>query len=504
MRRRTFLAALAVCLGLHAQAPSQPRPKLVLVVVSDQFRYDYLTRFGPEFTGGLKRLWEQGAVFTNAHYEAVPTMTAVGHSTILTGAMPAVSGILGNEWWDRDEGRRVESITDSQSRLVGGAGEGASPRRLLVSTIGDELKISGQGGKVFGVSLKDRSAILPAGRMADAAFWFDDRAAAFVTSDYYTAALPAWAAEFNAARPADQFAGKPWMDRTLPAPGPPLYRAIDASPYGDDLVHQFALRLLAAEALGTGDKTDVLSVSYSSVDYVGHSRGPDSPEIREMVLHVDRLIGELIAAAERQAGPDRLVVVFTADHGVAPVPEENIARKMPGGRVNVQAERAAVQQALVARFGEGEYIAAAGEMGYYFHPPAAGIDRAEMERVAAAALAAQPHVARVYTRSELAKGNGAGDRIDQRVRNGFFAPRAPDVIVLHEPYWLAGRGTNHGTPYSYDTHVPVVFLGPPAWIQPGHYSGEAAVHDIAPTLAHILGVAQPSGAMGRVLAEMLR
>jgi predicted AlkP superfamily pyrophosphatase or phosphodiesterase len=481
------------------------RPTLVLAVVVDQMRYDYLTRFGAEFDEGLKRLLEEGAVFTNAHYGAAPTMTAVGHATILSGATPAVSGIVGNTWYERGEGRNVESITDDGVTPLGG-GAGASPRRLAVSTIGDELKVAGKGGKVFGVSLKDRGAILPAGRTADGAFWLVN--GAFVSSSWYFPELPAWAIDFNAARPADEYAGARWLDVEMPAePGPALYRALDATPFADQLVLDFALTLLREEQLGTDAQTDLLAVSFSAMDYVGHSTGPDTARMRDMVLTIDRKVGELLAAAESQAGRGNVLVVFTADHGVAPVPEENVARQLPGGRYNAQAERAAVEAALSAAFGEGEYIEASGEMGIYLNRnPVAGkvISMRDMERVAAETFRLQPQVARVYTRTALESGVIGGDLIDQRVRNGFNNQRSGDVIVVHEPNWLSGRGgTTHGSPYAYDTHVPVIFWGSDEFVRAGRYHRAAAVHDIAPTLSTILGVATPSGSIGRVLDEIL-
>src|ERR1700680_418539 len=195
---RRWLLALLVALSLSAQtrpAPSaaKPRtPKLVLAVVIDQFRYDYLTRFRNDYTGGLKRLLEQGAVFTNARYDQVPTVTAAGHSIFLSGAPPALTGIVGNEWWDRETRKRITSVSDETTKLLGGTGAGSSPRRLLQSTLGDELKISGKGGKVIGVSIKDRSAILPSGHMADGAYWFDGKTGNFVSSTYYFADLPDW------------------------------------------------------------------------------------------------------------------------------------------------------------------------------------------------------------------------------------------------------------------------------------------------------------------------
>ncbi len=510
--RRFFLAGFLYALAIPAwsQSSSQPeaRPKLVLAIVVDQMRYDYLTRFGPEFKGGLKQLLEQGAVFTDANYEAAPTVTAIGHSTILSGAPPAFSGIAGNTWYERAEAKNVQSITDDTAKPLGGATTGASPRRLAVSTVGDELKLSGKGGKVFGVSLKDRSAILPAGRMADGAFWFDGRSGDFVSSSYYFKELPAWVAAYDTKHPADKYAGQQFLDVHLPATGgAQLYTAIDASPFADDMVLDFAMKLMTEEKLGKGPQTDLLSVSFSAVDYVGHASGPDTPRMHEMILNIDKVVGELLEAAEAQAGKGNVLAVFTADHGVSPVPEENIAKKLPGGRYNGQAERAAVEAALKAEFGDGNYITANSEGGFYFNldpVPGKKIDRREVERVAAAVLRQQPHVYRVYTRTDL-MSLSVGDRIDQRIRNGFNAAHSGDIVIVHEPNWLPNTqgGTTHGSPFSYDTHVPVIFWGPASLVKPGRYNRYAAVHDIAPTLATMLGVALPSGSIGRVLDEIL-
>lgn len=504
----TALFSLSSVVSLAAKAPqtSDERPTLVLTVVVDQMRYDYLTRYGSEFKGGLKRILEEGAVFTNANYEASPTVTAIGHSTILSGATPSVSGIAGNTWFERSENKNVQSIDDEGVKPLGG-GRGASPKRLLVSTIGDELKVSGKGGKVYGVSLKDRSAILPAGRNADGAFWFNAETGNFVSSSWYFPQLPAWAEHFNGEHRADQYAGKEWMGTKMPeTTGAKLNNELDASPFADQLVLDFALTILKEEQLGVDASTDVLSVSFSAMDYVGHATGPDTAKMHDMVLTIDTKLGQLLAAAEKQAGRGKVLLVFTADHGVAPVPEENISKRLPGGRYNGQAERAAMEAALKEAFGEGKFIQGTGESNYYLNPePVAGkrIAMSELERVAAEALRKQAHVARVYTRSELASGAFTGDRIDQRVRNGWNAQHSGDLVVLHEPNWLAGgNGTSHGTPYSYDTHVPMIFWGPSTLVAKGQYGNDAAVHDIAPTLANLLNIATPSGSVGRVLTEL--
>jgi hypothetical protein len=512
MRLRFLVPLLLICSFSPAQqrppAPADAQPKLVLAIVVDQFRYDYLTRFREDFTGGLKRLLEQGAVFTNAHYEASPTVTAVGHSTFLTGATPAKSGIVGNNWFDRDRGKAVSSVSDDQVKMLGGLGPGSSPSRLLVSTVGDELKMSGKGGKVIGISLKDRSAILPAGRKADAAYWFDGASGNIVSSTYYFPELPAWVRELNAGRPADRYAGQEWMGHKMPAAaGPQLYAGVDASPFGDELLQALALRTLEAENLGTGPKIDLLAISYSSVDYVGHRDGPDSPEIHDMLKRVDRLMGALIAAAEARAGRGNVLVAFTADHGVTPVPEENQKRGLPGGRIVWNTYRAAVEQALNQKFGAGQWISFSADGVIYFRPdpiPGKKIDMAEVQKVAADTLRAEPHIARVYTKTQLAAGVPGNDPVDMRVRNGFNPARSGDIFTVTDPnYIFNATGTTHGSPYEYDTHVPVIFLGSRR-IRAASYANSIGVQDIAPTLAKLLGIRTPTGSMGRVLTEMLK
>jgi arylsulfatase A-like enzyme len=503
---RKWILALFVSLSLAAQPRAATQPKLVLAIVIDQFRYDYLTRFRGDYTGGLRRLLDQGAVFTNAHYDHVPTVTAAGHAAFLSGAPPAMSGIIGNEWWDRATAKRVTSVSDDGTKLLGGSGAGSSPRRMLQSTLGDELKMSGKGGKVIGISIKDRSAILPSGHMADGAFWFDGDSGNFVSSTYYSAELPGWVAEFNHSRPADKYAAKDWMGYKTPAaPGKALYNELEATPWGNELVEQLALRALAAEKLGANGKIDVLAVSYSSNDYVGHRVGPDAPEVRDMAIRVDQLIGELMRSAEAQAGAGNVLTVLTADHGVAPVPEVNQKRKMPGGRLDAQQLHDAIEKALNARFGQARWVAYASDW-IFFNPDAiAGrrFDEAEVERVAAEALRGFPHIFRVYTRTQLLNGAILDDEVGKSVRNGFHSARSGNLMVILDPYWMiSASGTTHGTPFNYDTHVPLMFLGP--HVRPGRYNRNVMVNDVAPTLATILDVGTPSGSVGRVLDEALR
>ncbi|PYQ13328.1 MAG: hypothetical protein DMF80_15595 [Acidobacteria bacterium] len=484
-----------------------PRPKLVLALAIDQFRYDYLTRFRAEYTGGLHRLLERGAVFTQARFQHFPTVTAIGHSTYMSGALPAVSGIIGNDWYDRATGRSVTSVSDPAEKILGGAGEGASPRRMLVSTVGDELKIAtGSRARVIGLSLKDRSAVLPAGHMADGAFWYDPQTGLFVSSTFYFAALPDWVAGFDAGRPADAFRGARWAGGSLPPEaGPALYGAVYSSPFGNELLEALAERAVEAERLGQRGETDLLTLSFSSNDPVGHEHGPDSAEVRDVSLRTDKTLGRLFAFLEARVGMRSVLVVLTADHGVAPAPEVEAARRMPGGRLAVGSVRQAVQAALAGRWGEGQWVVSPSDHSIYLNRKLIAdkkLDLDELQDAARDAAETLPHVLRAFTLHELLSGAAAGDPLGRTLVNSVQAQRSADVQVLVDPYWMfAATGTTHGSVFGYDTHVPVIFMGP--GIRPGIYRREVTVNDVAPTLAEILGVETPSGAAGRVLDEVL-
>ena len=490
------LAAAAVLLAAAlAEAGPPPRPRLVLVLTVDQFRYDYLTRFDAEYKGGLRRLLDQGAVFTSARYEHLPTVTAVGHSTIATGAFPSTSGIVGNEWFDRETGRTVESTYDPAVQLLGGKGDASSPRRLLVSTVGDELKVATGGrAKLFGISQKARAAILSSGHAADAAFWFDATGGAFVSSTFYLPDLPPWVKEFNAARPVERFR-QAWGGRPIPA----------QTSAGNEMVEGLAEKAIEAESLGRRGVTDLLALGFSANDAVGHEYGPDSAEVHEISLATDRVLARLFRFLDERVGMDNVLVVFTADHGVAPVPETNNARRMPGGRLPAGVIRTAVQAALILRYGAGDWVSSTSDQAIYINRRLEvdkGLDPEDVERTAEQAVLALPHVFRVYTRGRLLRGQVGDDPVGRAVLHGFNQQRSPDLVVLLEPYWmLAARGTTHGSAFGYDNHVPIVFMGP--GIRPGRYHMPVLVNDIAPTLAAILKIETPSGSAGRVLAEML-
>ena len=524
------LVAVLLALGSMVAAAPAAQPiasrgiRLVLLIAVDQFRFDYLTRFRGEYTYGLKRLLTEGAVFTDANLEHYPTVTAVGHSTMLSGATPSVSGIIGNDWFDRASGATVTSVSDSTVTVLGAApGAGASPRRLLVSTVGDEIKMSSgflkgtpDAPRVLGMSLKDRSAILPTGRGADAAYWWDTKTGNFVTSTYYVPELPPWVRAFNDQKAPDTYAGRTWRllarpetsVRQLPADHTQaLYDGIYGSPFGNDLLVSFADSALTAERLGQRGATDLLSVSFSSNDSVGHTRGPDSAEVRDIAVKTDRVIGRLLSRVDRLVGLQHVLVGLTADHGVAPVPELSNERGLPGGRITSNDLFGPIQQVLESKYGQGKWVLATAGSSLYLNYELMAklrLDPAEVRRTAADAAAAVPHVARVYTRDQLQRGEVSTDRIAQRVLRGFNQQRSGDLEILLEPYWMrqAPPGTTHGTPYNYDAHIPLILMG--ARIKPGEYSDHVALNDLAPTLATLLGVEIPAGSSGRVLTEALR
>ncbi len=512
--------------------------KLVLGITIDQFRGDYLERFADLYgKGGFRRLTTEGAFYASAHYRHACTYTAPGHGVILTGSAPALNGIIGNGWYDRETGKNVESITDDRYQAVP-TGRPAAPTRLLVTTVGDELK-SATGGraKVIGVSLKDRSAILPAGKSADAAYWFDGKTGAMQTSTYYMKELPAWATAFNAMKPADKWFGKKW-EKSLPeaayarcdvddapyegkfaggghafphtvgvgtAPDAVFYNDFTKTPWSNDMLVDFAEAALVNEQLGADDVPDILSVSFSANDILGHYFGPYSHEVLEMTVKTDRSIARLLDIVDKRVGLENTLVFLTADHGAAPIPEYSQTHKLGGRRVSPDAVKEAVFKALVAKFGEGEWFAGMSGDSIYLNLntiKAKNLDRHDVECVAGEAALTVPGVANYFTRSQLLNGPLPQTELARRVQLAFHPLRSGDVYLVPEPYSFFTEGslpTTHGTPYEYDTHVPVLVMG--RGLKPGRYLVEASPSDIAPTLSALLGISPPSGNIGRVLTE---
>src|SRR5580704_1607477 len=374
MRKILFRRLIQTCAVALLLLPVLPvaaqtaagRPKLVVGIVIDQFRYDYLTRFRAKYHGGgLERLLKEGAVFTNAYYGQSPTVTAVGHSIFLSGAMPATSGIVGNTWYDRAEGQVVTSVCDWNEQTVGGQ-QGA--KRLLVSTLGDELRNASEDSKVIGISIKSRSAIMPAGHRANAAYWFDDVTGNFISSTYFIAELPGWARDFNTQKLAAQYVEKKWdgfpqWDFHAEPGSAGLFSKLPASPWGNELIERFAEQAIRGEQLGQRGATDLLTISFSSNDYVGHRVGPDAAEVEDMSTRTDELLGRLFRLLDEKVGLANVVVALTADHGVAPAPakdeEAQKARRMPGGYIHGNPEDV-VRSALAERFGKADWLISGG------------------------------------------------------------------------------------------------------------------------------------------------
>lgn len=515
--RRLFSIIFFALLAISCFAADK-KPKLVVALVVDQFRYDYLLRFRADYHGGIARLLERGAVFADAHYTQFPTVTAIGHSTFLSGATPSVSGIIGNEWFDRATNRSVTSVSDETTRLLGGMPDaiGSSPHRLLVSTVTDELKMAARNSRVIGISVKDRSSILPAGHMADAAYWFDSDSNHFVTSTYYMKDLPAWVSKINRDQPILKYLGAKWIAVDAKPGDKPFCTmtagtevrfcgSLEQTPFSNELLEDFAEKAIANEQLGTHESPDVLALSFSANDYAGHALGPDAPEIRDISIRTDQLVGKLLDFIDARLGPGNTLVVFTADHGVAPVPEVNQARRMPGGRLDAATISGAIGDALSAKFGQGSWFLYAASGFLYLNYDTVkknNADSAEVRRYAAEIARGLPHIARVYTRDELLGLTTAVDWPSRAVQLGFYGPRSGDLFLLPEPYWMfSASGTTHALPYSYDTHVPLIFYG--FGIRPGVHYEPVTMNDAAPTLAAILQVEKPSGCYGRILSGVL-
>lgn len=527
------------------QRTASPQPKLVVVIIVDQFRYDFLERFSDLYgKNGFKRLIDRGAVFTNANYDYVPTYTAPGHAAIFTGSVPAQNGIVGNLWFDRDANRMRVMISDNDARLVTEAGPAAnpgsvSPRVLIGTTIGDQMRLANNlQSKVIALSQKDRSAILPGGQRPNGAFWFNNATGRFVTSDYYSKELPAWVKRFNDTERPDKYFGQKW-ERALSddvykraqidnlaiqrspvgnkfpytltggeeKPGQKFYAAFEFTPFALDYVSNFAKASIEAESLGADQYPDLLSVSFSTPDLIGHSYGPDSQEVLDTYVRLDRVLADLLDYIDRRVGLANTVIAMSGDHGVCPVPEYLASMGYDAGRIETKPITEAVNKALAARFGEEKWVVGFVNDQFYFDRKLIADKRviaSELERVAGEAALTVPGIVGYYTRTQILEGRMPEGPIARRVVNGFHRLRSGDVWIVTKPFSFITEGnlaTTHGSPYNYDTHVPVLFFG--YGVRPGRYHVECTPSDIAPTLAALIGVEMPSNRYGRVLSDAI-
>lgn len=552
--RLTALVVAALSLGragLAAAAPPPP-PSLVVVLTIDQFRADYLQRFREFFVpGGFRLLLEQGATFADCRYRHAVTKTAAGHAVVLTGVHADVHGIINNAWVDRTTLKRVNCVEDDSVQIIGRADDrsggrlptgvlpmGASPRRLLATTVGDELKLATGGrAKVIGISSKDRSAILLAGKLADAAYWMDK--GRIVSSTHYMKELPAWVRAFNEAGRVDSYFGRTW-DRLLPAdvydrvqgpdaaPGeaadygvgitfprrvdggaarlsPAYYEAFESSPFKNEVLLDFARATIEQEKLGQRGVTDVLCLSFSTNDTVGHNFGPDSHEVMDITLRTDRMLADLFKLLDAQIGLQRCTIVFTADHGIAPLPErvKGLGAGVSAGRVDNALLLKTCEAALDRAYGplaDGKRWLVVDESSLLFLHGVLEekrVNRAEAEKVVRDALLTVEFVAAAYTRTEMLAGQLTGEYAAATLLS-FNRERSGDLYYQMKPFWVDRKtGTNHGTPYNYDVHVPLLWFG--AGVKPGVRLERVGVDDIAPTLCHQLGIPLPARAQGRML-----
>ncbi len=529
------LLALAAVIGVAASQQPEP-PRLVVVVSVDQMRADYFTRFNGQFVAGLRRLGRDGAVFTNVHQDHAVTATAPGHASISTGVFPARNGIVGNDWWDRTALRRTYAVEDAAAAIVGDtAAPGRSPANLLRETVGDWLKQASPASKVFSVGIKDRSTILMAGKKPDGAYWYQYDTGRLVTSTYYRDAYPEWVTKFNSSGLVDSFARDGW-ERLLPVDayylsredafpseadgvettfphslnGDPLsasyYQRLPSSPFGDQLIFEFAKVLVSAEDVGSDSATDLLFVAASAADYIGHQYGPYSQEVQDYYVRLDRMLGDFLSFLDERVGAGAYAVALTSDHGVLPMPEELARRGVESRRVGTPELQEAIVPVLSDAMSKADIsvqpaIQFVGGLVVYF--PGADVpadkQRAFRENLGQAISQAQ-FVREVFTYDELLEGEGNRPFVEL-YRRSFHPDRAPDVAILMQEYYLISaypRGTSHETPYPYDSHIPLIFAGP--GVKPGRHDARVRSVDIAPTLAEMLGIAPPADLDGRSLA----
>ncbi len=523
---------------LQASQEVRPRPKLILVLAIDQMRFDYLTRFDDLYEGGLRTLIDDGAVFTNARYRHAATETGPGHSVILSGRHPSSSGIVGNVWYDLLLGRSVNVIADPFQRPLGGEGSQASPVNLVGFTVGDTLKQSSPESKIVGVSLKDRSAILMAGRLGDAAYWYETFGGNFITSTYYMDEAPPWLDAWNGRHVADGYAGRQWTrsiddasiyeryagpdavegewDRTdIVFPhqirgNPPergFYDDLRRTPFADEMTLEVALEAITAHELGTDEITDILAIGFSGTDIVGHTYGAQSQEVMDQMLRLDRVLKELFDEIDESVGLGETLVVLTADHGSLPLVETLQTSGIDARRVDPNVLRNAVERGLQDRFTDSSnFVASAGSRSIYLDVAAIerqGARRSDVEQVIIEALTSTGIVGAVYTQDQLISDQPSEDPYIGLYRNSFFSSRSPHLTVRINPYiYLSSEfagGTGHGTPYDYDRHIPIVLMGP--GIQAGTFPLDSGPEDIAPTLAEILGLDYPKEPDARILSE---
>jgi len=539
VRLAVLLLGFVVALGARANPPS-----LVVVIVVDGLPQEQLLKYRDLYgAGGFKRLLEEGAWFADAHHGHAATLTAPGHAAILTGTYPYRHGIIANAWIDRNTLGQVYCVGDPAHAYIGddtGNFDGTSPANLRVTTVGDELKKASKGrSRIIAVAGKDRGAILLAGKRG-AAYMYMSASGRFASSTYYMNEHPDWHGRYYADRPQDKWMGQAWTlllpeqayarsamegqpwqrafvggSRNFPFVLPrgdrpaDYYAQLSRTPFGDEATLEFARAAIEGEDLGRNPArvTDILAVSLSTHDYVNHGFGPESRISQDHVLRVDQLLAGFFAYLDERIGADRVLTVLTADHGFMNAPEYSSAIGRPGARLNAARFATELNQHLAARFGGADNLARLSAPTIVLDQALMAkhsLVRAEVEAAAARFVGDYPGVAAVFTRTQLESGQLPRMPLAVQVRRAWHRELSGDLYVVLNPYvQFGGNIATHGSPYAYDTNVPLMMHGRP-WIRPGRYTRAAAVTDIAPTLSRLLGIRPPAASEGRVLVEMLR
>ncbi|KOF04183.1 alkaline phosphatase [Roseivirga seohaensis subsp. aquiponti] len=535
-----LMLALITSVQLKAQNVNE-KPKLVVGIVVDQMKQEYLTRFYGNFgEGGFKRFVEEGFIARNGHYNYSATNTGPGHASVYTGTTPAVHGIVNNSWYSRSLGRSVYCAEDTTVVAVGGTAKNGliSPMNLYSTTITDELKLYTQKqGKVIAMSIKDRGSALPGGHLSDGSYWYDSNTGEFMTSTYYMKDLPNWVKSFNSAKHVDKFLNMTW-DTYLPiekysisGPDNSQYESgfkgkdtptfpynlkelrkdngnfslISSTPFGNSLLTEFAISAVDAEKLGQDNTPDFLAVSYSSTDYIGHNFGPQSKEVQDTYIRLDRELAKLFDALDQKVGKGNYSVFLTADHAVA---ENSLQMKDEGFKIDNFSNsnaRKAVAAALSAKYGAKPWIESFSNNIHLNHKliEAEGIDLYEMQSFVAAKMMEQNGVYIALTARDLVTNNYTKN-IKNLLQNAYHTKESGDVLVVMDPGWQTGgsKGTGHGSSWTYDTHVPILFYG---WgIKKGNSVREIHITDIAPSVSMLLNMRLPNGATGTPIIEMFK
>ncbi len=531
-----FVSMLTV--SAQTQKSTLNRPKLVVGLMVDQMRWDFLYRYYDRYSeNGFKRLIREGFACENTFIPYAQTVTAAGHASVYTGSVPAINGIMGNEWYDRAQGRTVYCVEDKTVKTIGGSAtaQPMSPRNLWTTTITDELRLATNfKSKVIGIAIKDRGGILPAGHTANAAYWYDASTGNWVTSTYYMNELPGWVKSFNDRKVVDSFYrldwntlypvntyvqsdadDRPYEGKTSFDPKPAFphllaaqagknYSAISGTPHGSTLTLEFAKSALLAEELGKDAVTDFLALSLSSPDYTGHQYGPNSIEVEDTYLRMDKDLAQFFAFLDAKVGKGQYLFFITADHGAAHVAGFMQEHKIPAGTIPYG--KSAAENAAIKKFGRQDIVEGADNYQLYLNHKiidSAKIDGEQVRKYLIDELNQDPNVLIAFDNRNISAAN-LPKEVKEMFINGYNTKRGGDIqLILKPQYFYGGKtGTTHGSWYPYDAHIPLVWMG---WgIKPGKLYRETYMTDIAATLAAMLKIQMPNGSVGKVIEEMVK